>query len=202
MLSCNDCRRRKLKCDRELPCNRCINGNIADECAYETRALGESRERSVKRQRQNSVPIVDTIENPLASAHVRESLYCSDNTQSDISAKVRIEQLEREVLLLQTKQSFVHRHRLDEEAFGFYPSSSENAVDRRVGQTGMLKGHDSATFFYGPSSIMSIIAHVSTLLSFEAGPPNRAQSFESSWEAVCLKLYAQAFTFSLSPHEL
>lgn len=28
ILSCNDCRRRKLKCDREFPCNRCKSKDI------------------------------------------------------------------------------------------------------------------------------------------------------------------------------
>jgi hypothetical protein len=41
-LSCFDCRRRKLKCDREYPvCGRCRKGDIAASCTYETRA-GES----------------------------------------------------------------------------------------------------------------------------------------------------------------
>lgn len=34
ILSCNDCRRRKLSCNRELPCSRCTHGGIADACAY------------------------------------------------------------------------------------------------------------------------------------------------------------------------
>jgi hypothetical protein len=36
-LSCLECRRRKLSCDRGLPCERCIRSGTADRCAYETR---------------------------------------------------------------------------------------------------------------------------------------------------------------------
>lgn len=39
-LSCFDCRRRKLKCDREYPtCSRCQKAGQADTCSYDERAL-------------------------------------------------------------------------------------------------------------------------------------------------------------------
>jgi hypothetical protein len=33
-LSCTECRRRKLKCDRSLPCGQCCRSNTADACAF------------------------------------------------------------------------------------------------------------------------------------------------------------------------
>ena len=36
-LSCLECRRRKLSCDREFPCSRCIQSGTGDRCEYETR---------------------------------------------------------------------------------------------------------------------------------------------------------------------
>lgn len=36
-LSCLECRRRKLSCDRNFPCERCIKSGTADRCTYETR---------------------------------------------------------------------------------------------------------------------------------------------------------------------
>ncbi|GFF91295.1 brefeldin A resistance protein [Aspergillus udagawae] len=33
-LSCTVCRRRKLKCDRALPCSQCIKSKTADQCIY------------------------------------------------------------------------------------------------------------------------------------------------------------------------
>ncbi|OIW27202.1 hypothetical protein CONLIGDRAFT_633539 [Coniochaeta ligniaria NRRL 30616] len=36
-LSCLECRRRKLSCDRELPCSRCIQSGTPDKCEYEAR---------------------------------------------------------------------------------------------------------------------------------------------------------------------
>lgn len=37
-LSCLECRRRKLSCDREFPCSRCLQSGTPDRCEYETRA--------------------------------------------------------------------------------------------------------------------------------------------------------------------
>ncbi|KOS21720.1 putative transcriptional regulatory protein [Escovopsis weberi] len=36
-LSCRECRRRKLSCDRGFPCVRCIKSHTADLCSYESR---------------------------------------------------------------------------------------------------------------------------------------------------------------------
>ncbi|KAI0205669.1 hypothetical protein F4808DRAFT_409837 [Astrocystis sublimbata] len=36
-LSCLECRRRKLSCSRELPCDRCIKSGTAEKCTYESR---------------------------------------------------------------------------------------------------------------------------------------------------------------------
>ena len=36
-LSCLECRRRKLSCDRGFPCERCIKSGTPDRCSYESR---------------------------------------------------------------------------------------------------------------------------------------------------------------------
>lgn len=33
-LSCTECRRRKLKCDRSLPCGQCVRSKTADSCVF------------------------------------------------------------------------------------------------------------------------------------------------------------------------
>ncbi|KAI0392469.1 hypothetical protein F5Y17DRAFT_436178 [Xylariaceae sp. FL0594] len=39
-LSCLECRRRKLSCSRELPCDRCIKSGTPERCNYESRPDG------------------------------------------------------------------------------------------------------------------------------------------------------------------
>jgi hypothetical protein len=36
-LSCLECRRRKLSCDREFPCSRCLQSGTPDRCEFESR---------------------------------------------------------------------------------------------------------------------------------------------------------------------
>ncbi|CRK43827.1 hypothetical protein BN1723_019303, partial [Verticillium longisporum] len=37
-LSCLECRRRKLSCDRGYPCQRCLKSGTPDRCTYETKS--------------------------------------------------------------------------------------------------------------------------------------------------------------------
>ncbi|GAP85588.2 putative C6 zinc finger domain-containing protein [Rosellinia necatrix] len=39
-LSCLECRRRKLSCSRELPCDRCVKSGTPERCTYEARPGG------------------------------------------------------------------------------------------------------------------------------------------------------------------
>ncbi|KAK9801092.1 hypothetical protein SCARD494_01072 [Seiridium cardinale] len=41
-LSCLECRRRKLSCSRDLPCDRCIKSGTPERCTYESRPGGSS----------------------------------------------------------------------------------------------------------------------------------------------------------------
>ncbi|GAW14894.1 hypothetical protein ANO14919_042990 [Xylariales sp. No.14919] len=41
-LSCLECRRRKLSCSRELPCDRCVKSGTPERCSYESRPGGPS----------------------------------------------------------------------------------------------------------------------------------------------------------------
>lgn len=51
-LSCLDCRRRKLKCDRVFPaCSRCIKGGIADTCTYDLQGADDDQESQADEQR-------------------------------------------------------------------------------------------------------------------------------------------------------
>jgi hypothetical protein len=67
VLSCNDCRRRKLKCDRELPCNRCKHGGVADKCAYGnigSSGDGEGERRVRKEGHRPTDPNIRSSVNP------------------------------------------------------------------------------------------------------------------------------------------
>ncbi|KAI0442836.1 hypothetical protein F4803DRAFT_517527 [Xylaria telfairii] len=55
-LSCLECRRRKLSCSRELPCDRCIKSGTPDRCSYESRPGGLSATTVTAATRNTFVP--------------------------------------------------------------------------------------------------------------------------------------------------
>ncbi|KAI0457161.1 hypothetical protein F5B21DRAFT_99007 [Xylaria acuta] len=55
-LSCLECRRRKLSCSRELPCDRCIKSGTPDRCTYESRPGGPSAATVAAATRNTFIP--------------------------------------------------------------------------------------------------------------------------------------------------
>ncbi|KAJ5287817.1 hypothetical protein N7478_003503 [Penicillium angulare] len=88
-LSCEQCRRRKVRCDREMPCGPCSNAHPSLECSYvyEGKAVVEARLESF-----------EPNENGFSS-----SLQNSQNASNGQAAgeSARIAQLERGILALQ-----------------------------------------------------------------------------------------------------
>jgi hypothetical protein len=157
ILSCNDCRRRKLKCDRLSPCNRCIKGGITDSCAYTAEAHDklpdEAKGRAAKRQRRE-----------------QSRTYSSSIGQQDASASPSIPQTQTEVtrpLTLPEHQDTRVQTLVSSEVPGvkdqveFLASSPDlKGVNCSTSFMGMLTGYSFGTHYHGPSSQMSIIAHV------------------------------------------
>lgn len=52
-LSCTECRRRKLKCDRSLPCGQCVRSKTADSCVF----VGPQPGASAGASRRMSPPV-------------------------------------------------------------------------------------------------------------------------------------------------
>lgn len=92
-LSCHDCRRRKLQCDRAYPaCSRCVKGGYAGSCTYDTSVAtagggGGHEEGEVKDD-----PVVQEVErlfaNPRASLPVRSEVVAQRGGEGDLGAKV------------------------------------------------------------------------------------------------------------------
>lgn len=54
-LSCTICRRRKLKCDRSIPCEQCIKSKSPESCVYVDPQSASGADRSHREQSQSSV---------------------------------------------------------------------------------------------------------------------------------------------------
>jgi hypothetical protein len=165
ILSCLECRRRKLKCDRLAPCNRCIKGGISETCAYGSDAHNidyeEVQDRPVKKQRlyrnaAGSVPTEDHREASLEQAPLKHK------DVRGTEATHRLEQLERDIALLQRHVPRNGQPPRDQVEF-LTNSPDLRAINRHAAGVGMLKGRSYGTQFYGASSAMSVVGHVSNL---------------------------------------
>ena len=114
-LSCFECRRRKLSCSRELPCDRCMKSGTPDRCSYESRSIptaGSAAERSSFTPFGPSAPFGQ-------SPDARRSVTIQPTSRPAVDATVvrdaardheRIQKLELEVAQLKaalTKQASV-----------------------------------------------------------------------------------------------
>lgn len=167
VLSCNDCRRRKLQCDRELPCKRCIKGGIAELCAYSLEAqapkLGGDGRSPRKRQREVSPEPTNPRTQVNRQACKRSSSPPNplEIKQSDLALEEQIKQLRREVSRLQ--QKLVDQASSSEDCFSTSIVSATHGLQPQkcASLMGLLKGRSYATFFHGPSCPMSILVQVS-----------------------------------------
>ncbi|KAF2107497.1 hypothetical protein BDV96DRAFT_606350 [Lophiotrema nucula] len=156
VLSCNDCRRRKLKCDRELPCNRCIQGSVADKCAY---GLEEGSVHSSEAPPSKTKGRVHQERLP------GENLIAFKATETP--HQNRIEQLQDRIASLEAllksrpaapKESAAGESNSTEEEKEV-PYVSSNLV-------GLFKGRDYRTFSYGPTSPVTIVVNFPELRPF------------------------------------
>lgn len=169
VLSCNDCRRRKLKCDRELPCNRCINGGIPQNCVYGWNGSALPLDASLvisSEEPQESTPHI--IHQPPEEEWIDPG---APSTEGAIRPKTspattilkddRVEQLEQRVnsleahLLLLTAAS--------EKTPRLLPARRLKSINHEGNSAlmGLFKGRNYRTFCYGPTSPMALITHVS-----------------------------------------
>ncbi|KAH5645189.1 hypothetical protein HBI51_111440 [Parastagonospora nodorum] len=168
ILSCNDCRRRKLKCDRLAPCNRCIKGGVAQSCAYGPEAYSvvsdELQEYAIKKRRRGSRSQQE-VQSHIASESRHHVCEQDSTLQPDVTAQDRLEKLERELSLLQQHASTHAPERKDQVEF-LANSPDLKGISRSSAVMGILKGRGYGTHFYGASSAMSIVAQFPELRSY------------------------------------
>lgn len=165
ILSCNDCRRRKLRCDRLHPCNRCIKGSIPHSCAYGPDAGSSTppkdlHDRPTARQRRKN--------GRRQSPQTDESLRVSDSDHETVVpvvandpgpfSKQPLQRIVHVMAPLQTTR-VIHERGVRDTVEFLARSPEMKGIGRSSGATGLLKGRGFATQFYGATSAMSVVAH-------------------------------------------
>ncbi|KAK4569925.1 hypothetical protein LTR86_002895 [Recurvomyces mirabilis] len=164
VLSCYDCRRRKLQCDRVMPaCGRCTKAGQASNCLY----LDEPGEGSIDAGPNNG---------PSDSHLSRPTQAPSTVASSDALARLefqekRIKQLEAALPQSGYTQSLDPLQRMratklpptPESVIGRGDQAAGNVVDR---ETMMLRGGSFKTHFHGITHTGSLIALIPELNLF------------------------------------
>lgn len=66
-LVCTRCKKRKIKCNKELPCSSCVNSNVGNECSYDNKwqpiSFADDDNMRIKRQKSTKQKMKNTPDN-------------------------------------------------------------------------------------------------------------------------------------------
>ena len=178
-LSCYDCRRRKLRCDREYPsCSRCRKGGQADSCTYESvppdskdlddgekpvAGFESSAPRLLKSTRPTSPPPTEPLTVP------GKPFPDASSSKLVLQAR-RIAQLESRLASLEASQPSATWQGLGEVTSIAKTSDKKDgtgtisfltsAREQIQPETILFRGKGYKTQYYGGTNPTSLIAHV------------------------------------------
>jgi len=180
-LACFDCKRRKLKCDREYPaCSRCLRGGYPKSCVYEDVPGGDNDEdhpngqlngtrlsMNLQQTGHDGVPH-DRSPNRHAPSAQNDELLSALTQQS-----VLIASLQRQLAQLETKVNVSHAQlpsvlpfaavdgpRVDGPESNLEQTEPDPAkVESQIPGT-MLRGKGYSTRFYGASDTVTLLSQV------------------------------------------
>ncbi|OTA97228.1 hypothetical protein M434DRAFT_392180 [Hypoxylon sp. CO27-5] len=182
-LSCLECRRRKLSCSRELPCDRCIKSGTPERCTYESRpgsaTVSAGEKTSFAPPPPPPVAFGSEIRRPSvnpspARREVEPSLLRDANRDHE-----RIRRLELEVAQLRgtlSKQASVDGSTIvaspstlkdsvkDGQSVPSNPSFTPQNVE--VPEYQNLRGHDFKTKYFGPHNAWSSLQELTGIFHF------------------------------------
>ena len=185
-LSCYDCRRRKLRCDREYPsCSRCRKSGQADSCLYDSGSLepkdyGDGQKPVVGFETGAGGEMITA--RPSAPPYLEPTTIPAKPVSDASSSKLvlqarRIAQLESRLASLEASQPSATW-----QSFGEVTSLSKTSDDRNITGTGpfltsprgptqpetiLFRGKNYKTQYYGGTNPTSLIAHVWTPCLFQ-----------------------------------
>ena len=145
--SCLDCRRRKLKCDREHPCSRCIKEGHSESCAF--RNDGHNSDVEEPDGSHNSVSLYQ-------SQGLRKNVSLATESRNGTSPFTTDQcvMLQRKVASLESKLA---KYESLDLAQGHSDQLSSAQEDR---ETTFFRGTSFRTSFYGPTNPGSSFVHV------------------------------------------
>lgn len=157
VFSCNECRRRKLKCDRNVPCNRCVKSGCPGMCLYTSHNKRSPTERKadIEHDRRDSMPTRPADYKPQEVSLIAEtgqitpaSTYVpvdhQDNTIADLQSRVTM----LESLLAER----THQPSQQSPYDNFSLRSDGGLGESWPNQSGLRKIHFMKDFLHGKNS--------------------------------------------------
>ncbi|KAI1654211.1 fungal-specific transcription factor domain-containing protein [Daldinia decipiens] len=181
-LSCLECRRRKLSCSRELPCDRCIKSGTPERCTYESRPGVTAVPAGEKPTFAHSALPVSI------SPDARRHSANPPSTRREVEPSVlrdavrdhdRIRRLELEVAQLRSALS--KQASIDGSTMVASPSTSKDSAkdgpsapsnptctpqNVEVCEYANLRGHDFKTKYFGPHNAWSSLQELTGIFHF------------------------------------
>ncbi|KAB8343245.1 hypothetical protein FH972_022834 [Carpinus fangiana] len=166
ILSCLECKRRKLKCDRQLPaCTRCRTVGRSAQCSYDPRYT------RLQESDGESDASLDPANDSLSKEHKSSGVYGADAQRLSLPRPLQSQKREAEPLFacfpVEYQRSFerpvIHRHSIAEEALGIYmPHGKDGDLRHDPALDGpepvIFRGKSFRTQYWGashPSGILS-----------------------------------------------
>lgn len=184
-LSCEQCRRRKIRCDRGLPCVNCIKSKISP-CTYAPTHIPASRTRKNLNHAQDvdavsasshvparSAPVFEIqkplpVHNPgpkaLSSSVPSSTMGSSSDTSTVDALAARVRELEQKLadsffISRKTEDKLEHN---EEQEEAHAPMKGTISKTRFFGQSHWMNGVDMVSF---PGSLALVLIQVPTLSS-------------------------------------
>lgn len=188
-LSCTNCRRRKLKCDRSQPCGQCVRSKTTDECIF------------VGAQPDISQRMSPPISRPMPSAQRKTGMFVFDSKMGPDPSRVskrqhdELSDLKQRLKLLE-KSVNPNVQTPAPSVSDIYSeidtaSTSENVgVDDRVRflPSSSFRGKRHKTRFFGRSHYTTTVSYVSAVLIFLGQLLIGASSMISLWFCVVVRI--------------
>ncbi|KAK5166063.1 uncharacterized protein LTR77_008324 [Saxophila tyrrhenica] len=174
VLSCYDCRRRKLQCDRAMPaCSRCTKAGQAADCLY----IDDATDLPVRHADSAALANAEFSRGPFEGHQTRPIQAPAPTTVDTLS---RLEYQDRRIKQLETaliqstqlpSQPFLHQPKASK--FPLTPESPGAIVEQSSGplnitdrETMLLRGKSFKTQFHGITHPGSLIAYIPELSAF------------------------------------
>ena len=183
-LSCYDCRRRKLRCDREYPsCSRCQKAGQADSCIYESDPpepkehgdgekpeLGATVAAFETGPRGRTIPTAPNTQPSIEPSSTPDKRFTDVSSSKLVLQARRIAQLESRLASLEASRPSATWQSFGEVTTVAKPSDTGNVTGPgqfltssrgpTQPETILFRGKNYKTHYYGGTNPTSLIAHV------------------------------------------